>query len=74
MLASVYCNGTVYHIAQNGGWVKLWQIGNFKNLAGKTLANCNKLSSSSLIKTRHQYAMLNLKPLSFILTSRVALT
>ena len=33
-----------YRIAQNDGKVKLWQIGNFKNLAGKTLANCNKLS------------------------------
>ena len=29
-----------YRIAQNGGRVKLWRISNFKNLAGKTLANC----------------------------------
>ena len=62
-----------YCIAQNGGGVKLWQIGNFKNLAGKTLANCNKLSSSFSIKTCHWYATLNLKPQSFILSSRVAL-
>ena len=63
----------MYRIAQNGGGVKLWQIGNFKNLVGKTLANCNKLSSSSSIKTRHWYAMLNLKPQLSILSSRVAL-
>ena len=44
---------SLYHIAQNGGGVKLWRIGNFKNLAGKTLANCNKLSLSSSIKTCH---------------------
>ena len=74
-----YFNGTetmkglvtdVYHIAQNGGRGKLWQIGNFKNLAGKTLVNCNELSLFSLIKTRHLHAMINLKIITiyFIIT------
>ena len=67
----VECNN--YCIAQNGGGGKLWRIGNFKNLVGKTLANCNESSLSSSIKTHHSHAMLNLKPQSFILSSRVAL-
>ena len=58
--------GRNYCIVQNGGGVKLWQIGNFQNLAGKTLVNCNKLSLSSSIKTCHQLATLNLKPQAFI--------
>ena len=36
---------------QNGGGGKVWRTGNFKNLVGKTLANCNELFLSSLIKT-----------------------
>ena len=64
---------TYYCIAQNGGSVQPWQNGNFKNLAGKTLANCNKLSMSSSIKTHHWHATLNLKPQPFILSSHVAL-
>ena len=40
---------------------------------GKTLANCNKLSLSSSIKTCHLHVMLNLKPESFILSSHVVL-
>ena len=42
-----------YRIAQNGGGGKLWRIGSFKNLVGKTLANCNESSLSCSIKTRH---------------------
>ena len=56
---------TQYHIVQNGGGIKLWRIGNFKNLVGKTLAS-NKLSLSSLIKIRHSHTTLNLNPQSFI--------
>ena len=47
---------TIYHIAQNSGGGKLWWIGNFKNLAGKTLANCNESSLFSLIKMHHSHA------------------
>ena len=65
--AEKYCK------AQNAGGGKLRQIGNFKNLAGKTLANCNELSLSSLTKTFHSNAMLNLKPRSFTLASCAAL-
>jgi len=32
-----------YHIAQNSGGVKLWQISDFKVLARKTLANAQHL-------------------------------
>ena len=66
-------DSTVYCVVQSGGRVKLWGIGDFKNLAEKTLANCNKLSFSSLIKTCHWHTTLNLKPQSFILSSRLAL-
>ena len=58
-------------VAGEGG--KHWQIGNFKNLAGKTLANCNESSLSSSIKTCHSHATLNLKLRSFTLSSRVVL-
>ena len=54
-LYSIYC------ITQNSGGGKLWQIDNFKNLVGKTLANCNELSLSFLTKTCLLHAMLNLK-------------
>jgi len=33
----------IYHIAQNSGGVKLWQISDFKVLARKTLANAQHL-------------------------------
>ena len=63
-----------YHIVQNSGREKLWQIANFKNLVGKTLeANFNKLSLSSSIKTCHSHTMLNLKPQSYILSSHATL-
>ena len=64
---------TMYCIAQNGGGGKLWQIGNFKNLVGKTVAYCNELSMSSSSKTCHSNTMLNLNVLLFILSSYAAL-
>ena len=50
-----------YCMVQNGGGRKLWLTGRFKNLVGKTLANCSELSLSSLIKSRCPHAMLKLK-------------
>ena len=50
-------------------WGKLWGIGNFKNLVGKTLANQNELSLCSSIKTHN----VKLKTKSFILSSCVGL-
>ena len=59
-------NHTTYSAKRWRG--KLWRIGNFKNLAGKTLVNCNELSLSSSIKTCHLRATLKLKPQSLILS------
>ena len=43
-MCNLTCIGNIiYRIVQNGGGGKLWRIGNFKNLVGKTLANCNEL-------------------------------
>ena len=50
VVTQIHVNETKYHIVQNSDGVKLWQIGNFRNLVGKTLANCNKLSLHSSIK------------------------
>ena len=51
----------IYRIAHIGGRGKLWRIGNFKNLVGKTLVNWNELTFSSSIKRHHLHATLNLK-------------
>ena len=46
-----------------------WQLGNFKNLVEKTLANCNELSLSSSINTHRSHNLLHLKPQLFIMCS-----
>ena len=51
---------------------KLWLISNFKNFVAKILANCNELSFTSLIKTCHSYATLNLKTTILFISSSLA--
>ena len=54
-----------YHIVQKGGGVKHWQIDNFKNLVGKTLANCILVFFK---KTQHSHTHVKTTIVYFIIT------